>query len=289
MLMGALTLLVLAAVPLLGGSLRRLADVSFRSAWLLPLALGLQVLVINVVPTAPTAALVPVHLATYGLAAVFVWRNRRVPGLVLLACGGAMNGVTIAANGGTLPASAAALRRAGLTPDPSAFTNSGVLEQPRLAFLGDVFAVPAGVPFANVFSIGDVVVLIALTYAVLRVCRPPRVGPPTPRAQALPVPALMTLPLAELEAELVQARRAHAAALERQVVLQEQLRRLSTPPPMPPAVSPAVSPPVSPSVSPSVSPAVSPPVSPSVSPSPLGPQRVLDLAALPPALTGRPV
>ena len=34
--------------------------------------------------------------------------------------------------------------------------NSGVLAAPRLAFLGDVFAIPAGWPLANVFSIGDV-------------------------------------------------------------------------------------------------------------------------------------
>ena len=170
--MGVLALLLLASVPLLGGDLRRLAHVRLRSAGLLPLALGLQVLVITVVPQAPTAVVVPVHLATYALAAVFVWRNRALPGLPVIALGGAMNGAAIAANGGTLPASEAALRRAGLAADPAEFTNSGVLEDPRLAFLGDVFAVPAGVPFANVFSLGDVVVLAGAAYAVHRLCRP---------------------------------------------------------------------------------------------------------------------
>lgn len=168
--MGVLALLVLASVPLLGGRLRRLGELALRRAWLLPLALGLQVLVINVVPEGPTALLVPLHLLTYLLAAAFVWLNRAVPGLWLVALGGALNGVAIAANGGTLPASASALRRAGLDPEPGVFTNSGVLEQPRLAWLGDVFAVPDGVPLANVFSVGDVVVLVGLAYGVHRVC-----------------------------------------------------------------------------------------------------------------------
>ena len=217
--MAAVSLLVLASVPLAGGRLRRLADVSFRSAWLLPLALGLQVLVINVVPTARHAFVVSVHLATYLLAALFVWRNRALPGLVLLALGGALNGVTIAANGGTLPASAAALRRAGLEPALAQFTNSGVVEQPRLAWLGDVFAVPDGVPLANVFSVGDVVVVVAMAYAVHRLCR-------APRPAVAQVPVLATLTPEELRAELVVADRAAAEALEREGELEEQLRTL---------------------------------------------------------------
>lgn len=219
MLMGALALLVLASVPLAGGQLRRLGDLSFRGVWLPPLALALQVLVINIIPTAPHAFVVTVHLATYALAAVFVWRNRAVHGLVLLVCGGAMNGVTIAANGGTLPASADALRRAGLEPDPSQFTNSGVLEDPRLAFLGDNYAVPAGWPLANVFSLGDVVIVVALVYAVHRACR-------VPRPVAAPVPVLETLTADELRVELTAAYRAAAAAVHRQRELADQLRVL---------------------------------------------------------------
>ena len=182
MLMGVLALLLLASVPLLGGDLRRLGDVHLRAVPLLPLALALQVLVINVVPTAPRAVLVPVHLATYLLAAAFVWCNRSVPGLLLLAAGGAMNGIAIAANGGTLPASEAALRRAGLPPEPGRFTNSGVLEDPRLAWLGDNFAVPSPLPFANVFSLGDVVILLGAAWMLHRLCRRarPAVDAPQP-------------------------------------------------------------------------------------------------------------
>lgn len=43
-----------------------------------------------------------------------------------------------------------------MVTDVEQFTNSGVVADPNLLFLGDVFAVPAGSPLANVFSIGDV-------------------------------------------------------------------------------------------------------------------------------------
>ncbi len=42
-----------------------------------------------------------------------------------------------------------------------------------LPWLGDVFWVPAGVPLANVFSVGDVVLVAAVTYGAYRICRQP--------------------------------------------------------------------------------------------------------------------
>lgn len=174
MLIGAVVLLLLASVPLTGGDLRRLGDLQLDLAWLLPVALAAQVLIVALPASWPGGLLIAVHLASYVAAAVFIWRNRAVPGLPLLALGAALNGVTIALNGGTLPASAAALRTAGITATPGDFTNSGVLTHPRLALLGDVFAVPASWPLANVFSIGDIVIVIGAGWTLHRVCRRPR-------------------------------------------------------------------------------------------------------------------
>jgi hypothetical protein len=39
----------------------------------------------------------------------------------------------------------------------------------RLWFLGDVFAIPAGWPLANVFSVGDVLILLGAAVASFRV------------------------------------------------------------------------------------------------------------------------
>lgn len=173
MLMGLCVLIALAGVALTGGDLRRLADLRLQSRGLLYLALAIQVLITDFLTTWPRPVLVVAHLVTYAAAALIVWRNRRVPGLPLLAVGAACNGLTIAANGGTLPASAAALRRAGIRIDPADFSNSGVLAHPRLAWLGDIFAVPAGWPLSNVFSLGDVLIVLGATWCLHRVCRRP--------------------------------------------------------------------------------------------------------------------
>jgi len=204
-LMGAVALVVVLGVALAGGDLRRLAAVRLRSAVLLPLALALQVLVVNVVPGAPRAFTVGVHLGTYLMAAAFVWRNRSLSGLPVLAAGAAANGITIALNGGTLPASAAALRFAGLQEDPTVFTNSGPLAHPRLPWLGDVFAVPAGFPLANVFSVGDVLILVGIALVLHRVCRAPQPAPLTADVDPLLSQPQATL-VAELEAALAALR-----------------------------------------------------------------------------------
>ncbi|HEU5000012.1 MAG TPA: DUF5317 domain-containing protein [Lapillicoccus sp.] len=152
-----------------GGRLGRYAEVRIRSGWLVFAALAAQVLVIEVVPDGDRVVLSAVHLATYAVAGLFVWRNRDVPGLWILALGAASNGVTIALNGGTLPASADAVRHAGLALESEEFLNSGVLENPRLPWLGDVFWIPDGWPMANVFSIGDVLIVLGIGWGAHRV------------------------------------------------------------------------------------------------------------------------
>ena len=152
-----------------GGRLGRYAEVRIRSGWLVFAALAAQVLVIEVVPDGDRVVLSAVHLATYAVAGLFVWRNRDVPGLWILALGAASNGVTIALNGGTLPASADAVRHAGLALESEEFLNSGVLANPRLPWLGDVFWIPDGWPMANVFSIGDVLIVLGIAWGAHRV------------------------------------------------------------------------------------------------------------------------
>ena len=86
------------------------------------------------------------QLAGRGDALADLWPFAVVGLLLALCCGGALNALTIAANGGQMPASEAAVRAAGLPVDVDRFVNSGVLEDPRLAWLGDVFASPAWLP-----------------------------------------------------------------------------------------------------------------------------------------------
>ena len=49
------------------------------------------------------------HVASYAAAIGFLWLNRHFPGVYFVGAGALSNGVTIALNGGTLPASADAV------------------------------------------------------------------------------------------------------------------------------------------------------------------------------------
>ena len=171
MLIGAALLLALCTVPLAGGRLGALAEVSFQRAWALPAALGLQMLIVYVLPGAPGELRNAAHVASYVLALVFVVANRRVPGLLVIAAGGALNFLAIAANAGVMPASPSALATAGLADTPGQFASSAGVAHPTLGFLGDVFAVPASWPVHNVFSVGDVLIVLGVAIGLHVICR----------------------------------------------------------------------------------------------------------------------
>ena len=53
------------------------------------------------------------------------------------------------------------------------FSNSVVMADPALRPLTDIFALPAWLPFANVFSIGDVLIGIGLVVVIAAAMRRP--------------------------------------------------------------------------------------------------------------------
>ena len=115
-----------------------------------------------------------VYVASTALVLAVVLRNVRLAGLAIVAAGAALNLAAIIANGGYMPADPGALAAAGLQPTQGA-TNSVVLAQPALAPLTDLFALPSGVPFANVFSVGDVLIGLGAAVAIasaMRTARP---------------------------------------------------------------------------------------------------------------------
>jgi len=154
---------------LFGGRLSQLAHVRFRGWWILVAALLSQILIIEIFPDADRTFLEAVHMATYVAAGVFVAINWRVPGLLIIAAGGAMNGITIALNGGQLPASREALKMAGIDVGKGEFVNSGVLADPVLPLLGDIFVWPEPFPFANVYSFGDALIVIGTFYGAHKI------------------------------------------------------------------------------------------------------------------------
>ena len=168
MLLLACVVMGLVLAVLAGGRVGRLARVQLRAAWAIVAALGLQVLVISVMPEAGLPVHVPLHLASYALAGYCVYANRDLPGILLIGLGGAANALAIAANGGVMPASASAVAAVGLPAEPG-FANSTVVADAHLSFLGDVFAF--GGPFPNVFSIGDVLIGLGAIWFIVALSR----------------------------------------------------------------------------------------------------------------------
>ena len=193
MLIGLAFLFCLFTVPLAGGRVGRLALMQPRARWLLATGLGLQILIISIVPDGAYGLHAPIHVVSYALVAAFVAINIGVPYLWLIALGGMLNLAAIAANDGVMPADPGALAAAGIVTDPGSFSNSAAVAEPALLLLGDVFWIPAEWPVSNVFSIGDVVIVLgaflavhtiaASRLAVPRFAAPGR-RPPAPRASA---------------------------------------------------------------------------------------------------------
>jgi hypothetical protein len=164
-------LVVMISVPLAGGRLVRLADIRMRGLWAAGLAMLIQVLIVNVFAAKlPQAAAATLHVVSYVLAGSVVVVNRRIRGLWVVALGGGLNMLAIGANNGVMPASPAAVLRAGLVESSGEFANSAATTNPRLGFLGDVFAIPRGVPLANVFSVGDVLLVAGFAIVMHSAC-----------------------------------------------------------------------------------------------------------------------
>ena len=185
-------LLLLLTVPAAGGRLSALEQVRLRWVWLVAVAFAIQVVIVTLAPEGDPTLHRVVHVLTYGLAGACVVRNLDLRFVWVLALGGLLNVIAIVSNGGVMPASRGALKVAGLDVHSGSFTNSDFVENAHAWFLGDVFAIPAGWPGANVFSVGDALMLLGALlvlhaatgsrlFAAGRTARPRAQGSPAAR------------------------------------------------------------------------------------------------------------
>ena len=148
----------------MGGRLERLGTLDLHWRWLALGGLAVQVALFWPGIGDQLGGLAPIVYVLSTLAvAVFVLRNIALPGLPLVALGATCNLAAIVANGGYMPASPSALAAIGKSLG-DAYSNSRLVGEPALAPLTDIFYLPRPIPFANVFSVGDV--LIALGVAI---------------------------------------------------------------------------------------------------------------------------
>lgn len=154
--------------------IKRLALLELHHIWLVWVAFATQVIVFQWVAVHLSESVVKgIHVGTYVILVAFIALNRHIPGAWLIALGTACNLTAIVANGGSMPATKDALETAGKHIPDAVFQNSAFLADPKLLFLGDIFAIPEGVPLANVFSVGDVLIVVGGTYLAHRWCSRP--------------------------------------------------------------------------------------------------------------------
>jgi len=96
------------------------------------------------------------------------------------------NALVTGANSGIGEATARALAAAGRSVHVGHFRNSTALPDAHLRFLGDIFSIPEGWPLANVFSIGDILLVVGSALLLHAVCRsrPARRWTAAPRSAA---------------------------------------------------------------------------------------------------------
>jgi hypothetical protein len=155
----------------LRGTLDGLLALGFRWAPLAIAGLVVQVVLFTAIGDQLAGGLGPTIYVLSTLAVfVAVARNWRLTGMPIVATGALSNLVAITANGGFMPADAGALAMAGFG-GPGDHTNSVVLAHPAVQPLTDIFALPAGVPLANVFSIGDVLIGVGVVIVIVAAMR----------------------------------------------------------------------------------------------------------------------
>jgi hypothetical protein len=161
-------LLGIALGALLGGRLGALADISIRAPYLAFAAILLQLMAFpsDVLPwSTPSSVARVLWLVSYALLIWMLHLNIRLRGTPFVAAGLLCNLLAIVANHGLMPVRRSALLGAGRSYN--VHNNSIQLGHPHLAALIDRWAVPGWIPFANVYSVGDVLIAVGTVIVIV--------------------------------------------------------------------------------------------------------------------------
>jgi hypothetical protein len=156
------------AALILGGRPSGLAKLRLHWEWLMVGGLVTQIVLFSgpvtevIGPAGP-----PIYVGSTAVVITAVLRNWRVTGMAVVALGALCNLAAILANGGYMPASPEAMAALHKLAATNYYSNSALLAAPQLVPLTDIFALPAWLPFANVFSIGDLIIGIGVALVIV--------------------------------------------------------------------------------------------------------------------------
>jgi hypothetical protein len=227
---------VIVVALLRGGSLINLVELRLRWIPLVLGALAVQLLIFTPFRAEPLLPAWTTQLYMLSMALLTLWvaLNWRIPGMALMALGLLANFAAIVANGGYMPVSPESARYAGRLEHyateglPVANNSIATGDQARLWLLTDILPIPAGLPFANVYSVGDVLLTLGgalLCYRTIH--RPPATMPaPGVCSEAIAPPGTPAEVAQRLRAELVATERQLDQDLDAAVTLEHQAARL---------------------------------------------------------------
>lgn len=180
-----------------GGRFTNLSTLHFRWSGLVIFGFLIQVVIFSsfwqekIETRSLTAAVYLVSLLTL-LAALAT--NYRIAGMRLIILGFLLNFAAIALNGGympVLPAARAISGQSELGPGQIANNVIGARPDTRFIFLGDIFSIPKGFPFPNVFSVGDVLIALGAAYLIYQALTNPD---SSPQSSSLDLPVIRKPP-----------------------------------------------------------------------------------------------
>ncbi len=156
---------------LMGGRLGGLAALRFRLMPIFMLGLLAQVLLFSPWVTERVgSAGPPLYVGSTVVVLAALAANWRIPGVTIVVGGALGNLAAIVANDGYMPAGASALATLGRALG-SEYSNSAALAHPNLELFTDIFALPRWVPFANIFSLGDVLIGVGVVVVIVAALR----------------------------------------------------------------------------------------------------------------------
>ena len=158
---------------LAGGRTAGLATLRIDYGWLMIAGLVVQIVLFSPFGAARVGDLgPPIYVGSTLVVAGAILANLRIPGMALVGLGAISNLAAIIANGGYMPADPRAMAALGVSA-PTTYSNSAVVADPALWPLTDIFAMPVWMPWSNVFSIGDVMIVVGVVIVIAAAMRRP--------------------------------------------------------------------------------------------------------------------
>ena len=160
---------------LLGGRLAGLGEIKFRLAWVMIGGLPIQVLLFSDPVTARIGALgrAALRRGRPALVVAAVLRNRDIIGMPIVAIRGGLQPRRDRGQRRLHAGLAERLSRRWGSRADSDYSNSTVVPAPELGGVDRSFALPQWLPFANVFSFGDVLIAIGIVVVFVVAMRSP--------------------------------------------------------------------------------------------------------------------